>query len=68
MRQARFTKCRRIKTQLVGDNLIRNLSLLFQEFPHKFKGRSLVLTRLSQGFKDLAFIVQLRDPGKRLSF
>jgi hypothetical protein len=55
--QAKFAKRRRIGPQLVGDNFIWNVSLLFQEFPRKFKGRTLVSARLGQDFENLAFIV-----------
>ena len=57
MRQAKFPKCRGVRTQLVGDNLIRYVGVLFQEFPHKFKSRTFVSARLGQDFKNLALIV-----------
>jgi len=55
--QTKFAKRRRIRPQLVGDNFIWNVSLLFQEFPCKFKGRAFVSARLGQDLKNLAFIV-----------
>ena len=55
--QAKFSKRRPIRPQLVGDNFIWNVSLLFQQFPRKFKGRTLVSARLGQDFENLAFIV-----------
>ena len=55
--QAKFSKRRRIRPQLVGDNLIRNVPLLFQKFPHKFNSRTFVSARLGQNFKNLALIV-----------
>ena len=57
MFQAKFAKRRRIRPQLVGDNFIWNVSLLFQEFPRKFKGRAFVSARLGQDFQNLTFIV-----------
>jgi len=68
--QPKFAKRRRIRPQLVGDKFIWNASLLFQEFPHKFRGRTLVATRLRQHLKNLAFIVygppQIHQCGQRL--
>ena len=55
--QPKFAKRRRIRPQLVGYNFILNVSLLFKEFSHKFKGRTLFPARLGQDLKNLAFIV-----------
>jgi hypothetical protein len=55
--QTQFPKCRRIRAQFIGDNLIRKVSLFFQEFPYKFKGCALVPARLGQDLQNLTFIV-----------
>jgi hypothetical protein len=57
VRQAKFPKCRRIRHQFFGDNLIGNVPLLIQEFSSKFMGRALVPVRLRQNLENLAFIV-----------
>jgi hypothetical protein len=55
--QTQFPKCRRVRPQFVGDNPIRKVSLLFQEFPYKFKGCALVPARLRKNFQDFTFII-----------
>ena len=57
VRQAKFPKCRRIRPQFIGNNLIGNVPLLLQEFSHNFKGCALVPARLRQDLENLAFIV-----------
>lgn len=40
--QAELSKRCGIRTKLVGDDLVRDVALLFQEFAHKFQGCALV--------------------------
>ena len=55
--QTKLSKRRGIRPQLVGDDPVRDVALLFQEFAHKFPGCALVSAGLGEDFKNLAFVV-----------
>ena len=55
--QAKLSKRRGIRTQLVGNDPVRDAALLFQEFAHKVQRCTLVSAGLGEDFKNLAFVV-----------
>lgn len=55
--QAELSKRRGKRTQFVGDDHVRDVALLFQEFAHKLQGCALVSAGLGEDFKNLAFVV-----------
>ena len=53
MGRAKRSKHSTVGAQLVSDNLIWDVFLFFLKFPHTFKGRVFVSTRLGKDLKDL---------------
>ena len=55
--QAKLSKRRGIRTHLVGNDLVRDVALLIQEFAQNLQSCAFVSAELGEDFKNLAFVV-----------